>query len=98
MTTDRYGNLYANDTICRKFLKLGFPFCRITKEEFPHISKTPIFIELSANSEGYVYKIYYRPLLATINDWLTFSNLEERTKRDVQLEEKLMSLIKNNLL
>lgn len=98
MKTDKYGNLYANDTICKRFLKLGFPFCRVTREDLPHIGKTPIFIELSADSEGYIGKIYYRPLLTTINDWLAFGSLEERKSRDKALENKFNTLIEERLI
>ena len=83
---DKYGNLYANDTICRRFLKLGFPFV----EYQSHYDSQMLFYDND--------KTYYRPLLSTINDWVAFGNLEERTKRDKQLEGKLIGLIKNNLL
>ena len=85
---DKYGNLYANDTICRRFLKLGFPFVECQWQS--HYDSRMLFYDND--------KTYYRPLLATINDWLTFGNLEERTERDKQLEGKLIGLIKNNLL
>ena len=85
---DKYGNLYANDTICRRFLKLGFPFVECLWQS--HYDSRMLFYDND--------KTYYRPLLTTINDWLAFGNLEERTKRDKQLEGKLIGLIKNNLL
>ena len=84
---DKYGNLYANDTICKRFLTLGFPFIECQWQS--HQDSRQIFHD---------DKVYYRPLLTTINDWLAFGNLEERTKRDKQLEEKLISLVDNNLL
>jgi hypothetical protein len=93
---DKYGNLYANDTICKRFLKLGFPFHKLTREEC-HNDSEPIFAEFRDTPEK-ICIFYHRPLLTTINDWLAFGNLEERTKRDKQLEEKLISLVDNNLL
>ena len=93
--TDKYGNLYANDTICKRFLKLGFPFRKLTKEEFHNAES--IFAEFRDTPEK-ICIFYHRPLLTTINDWLVFSNLEERTKRDKQLEGKLVCLIKDKLL
>ena len=84
---DKYGNLYANDTICRRFLKLGFPFVECHGPSY--CDSRQIFHD---------DKVYYRPLLTTINDWLAFGNLEERTKRDKQLEEKLLNMIKEGLL
>lgn len=83
---DKYGNLYANDTICRRFLKLGFPFA-----EWQSYYDSRMLFEDND-------KMYYRPLLTTINDWVAFGNLEERTKRDKQLEEKLIGLIEYKLL
>ena len=85
---DRYGNLYANDTICRRFLKLGFPFVECLWQS--HYDSRMLFYDND--------KTYYRPLLTTINDWLAFGNLEERTKRDKQLERKLITMIKEGLL
>ena len=85
---DKYGNLYANDTICRRFLKLGFPFVECCWQSY-------YGSRLLFEDNG---KAYYKPLLTTINDWLAFGNLKERTKRDKQLEEKLISLVDNNLL
>ena len=96
MNTDKYGNLYANDTICRKFLKLGFPFCKLTKEEF-YNNAEPVFAEFRDTPEK-ICILYHRPLLTTINDWLAFSNLEERTKRDEQLEGRLLHIIKEGLI
>ena len=81
---DKYGNLYANDTICKRFLKLGFPFVEC------HYDSRLLFYDED--------KAYYRPLLTTINDWLAFGNLEERTKRDKQLENKLLHIIKKGLI
>ena len=83
---DKYGNLYANDTICKRFLKLGFPFVECQC----HYDSRMLFKDND--------KVYYRPLLTTINDWLAFGNLEERTKRDEQMEEKFMDLIKSKLI
>jgi hypothetical protein len=85
---DKYNNLYANDTICKRFLTLGFPFIECLWKS--HYDSRLLFYDED--------KAYYRPLLTTINDWLAFGNLEERTKRDKQLEEKLISLVDNNLL
>jgi hypothetical protein len=85
---DKYGNLYANDTICRRFLKLGFPFVEC---HGPSYCDSRMLFEDNN-------KAYYRPLLTTINDWLAFGNLEERTKRDEQLEGKLLNMIKEGLL
>ena len=85
---DKYGNLYANDTICRRFLKLGFSFVECLWQS--HYDSRMLFEDND--------KTYYRPLLTTINDWLVFSNLKERTKRDKQLEGKLVCLIKDKLL
>ena len=84
---DKYGNLYANDTICKRFLKLGFPFVECLWQN--HYDSRQIFHD---------DKVYYRPLLTTINDWLAFGNLEERTKKDEQLEGKLLNMIKEGLL
>ena len=86
--TDKYGNLYANDTICRRFLKLGFPFAECLWQS--HYDSRMLFNDHD--------KTYYRPLLSTINDWLAFGSLEERTKRDKQLEGKLITMIKEGLL
>ena len=94
--TDKYGNLYANDTICRRFLKLGFPFRKLTKEEF-HNGAGPIFAEFCDTPEK-ICIFYHRPLLATINDWLAFGNLEERTKRDEKVEGMILTLIKEGLI
>lgn len=90
---DKYGNLYANDTICRRFLKLGFPFkeCQLQRLRNP----IEIFYE---DTDWDVSRAFYRPLLTTINDWLAFGNIEERTKRDEQLEDKLINMIKEGLL
>ena len=94
---DKYGNLYANDTICRRFLKLGFPFVECHGPSY--CDSTVIFYELPYEDPDWdASKAYYRPLLTTINDWLAFGNLEERAKRDKKLEKKLMDLIENNLL
>ncbi len=95
--TDKYGNLYANDTICRRFLKLGFPFveCQWQGE---HDSRE-LFYELPMDDPDWAFcKAYYRPLLTTINDWLEFGNLEERQSRDDALENKFNSMIKEGLL
>ena len=94
---DKYGNLYANDTICRRFLKLGFPFVECLWQK-QHDSKE-IFYELPYDdSEWANCKAYYRPLLTTINDWLEFGNLKERQYRDEVLENKFNSLIEEGLL
>lgn len=85
---DKYGNLYTNDTICKRFLKLGFPF--IECHEPSCCDSTIMFYE--------GFKAYYRPLLTTINDWLEFGNLEERQTRDKVLEHKFETLIKEGLL
>jgi hypothetical protein len=94
---DRYGNLYANDTICRRFLKLGFPF--VVCHGSSHCDSTVIFYELPYDVPNYdVSKAYFRPLLTTINDWLEFGNLEERQTRDESLENKFNTLIEEGLL
>lgn len=93
---DEYGNLYANDTICKKFLKLGFPFHKLTREEL-HNNSGSIFAEFCDTPEK-ICVFYHRPLLTTINDWLVFGNLEERIKRDKQLEERLLCIIKEELI
>jgi hypothetical protein len=95
--TDKYGNLYANDTICRRFLKLGFPFaeCQWQKQ---HDSRE-LFYELPIDDPEWANcKAYYRPLLTTINDWLAFGNLKERQSRDEALENKFNSMIKEGIL
>ena len=96
MNTDKYGNLYANDIICKKFLKLGFPFHKLTREEC-YNNAEPIFAEFRDTPKK-ICIFYRRPLLTTINDWLAFGNLEERTKRDKQLEETLLHIIKEGLI
>jgi hypothetical protein len=83
---DKYGNLYANDTICKRFLKLGFPFVECQY----HYDSRMLFKDND--------KVYYRPLLTTINDWLAFGNLKERTKRDKKLEGIMLTLIEEGLL
>ena len=93
---DKYGNLYANDIICRRFLKLGFPFRKLTKEEF-HNNAEPIFAEFRDTPEK-ICIFYHRPLLTTINDWLAFGNLEERTKRDKKLEGMMLTLIEEGFI
>ena len=85
--TDKYGNLYANDTICKRFLKLGFPFKECVWQS--HYDSRMLFED---------NKTYYRPLLTTINDWLAFGNLEERTKRDEKIEGMILTLIKEGLI
>jgi hypothetical protein len=86
--TDKYGNLYANDTICKRFLKLGFSFAECQWQS--HYDSRMLFEDND--------KTYYRPLLTTINDWLAFGNIEERAKRDEQLEGKLITMIKEGLI
>lgn len=92
---DKYGNLYANDTICKRFLKLGFPFVECQEQ---HDSRE-VFYELPMVDPKWANcKAYYRPLLMTINDWLAFGSLEERQSRDEALENKFNTLIKEGLL
>jgi hypothetical protein len=86
--TDKYGNLYANDTICKRFLKLGFSFAECQWQS--HYDSRMLFEDND--------KTYYRPLLTTINDWLAFGNLEERTKRDEKVEGMILTLIKEGLI
>ena len=94
---DKYGNLYANNVICRRFLKLGFPFKECLKQE--ETNSKEIFYELPQyDPEWANCKAYYRPLLTTLNDWLEFGNLEERQSRDEALENKFNSLIEEGLL
>ena len=97
---DKYGNLYANNAICRRFLKLGFPFVEYKGPTYNRELHTLlVFYELPYyDPEWANCKAYYRPLLSTINDWLEFGNLEERQSRDDALENKFNSLIEEGLL